>query len=543
MHRGTPGGSIGGPVITRHLKVNKSMISGISLCKKHFVCMQSPISSDARWVVFGSLADLANKNKKRNLTQVKLFTCKALGTGDLTADEISNAKQKIADGTSLTDREMQWYDALGEIDRFDLYASLTSGRAIESSYLKERDIIGFTLCFKNTNVKQLTSKSHFVQDQASSSNGNSTNIEALNFASKETTFYLACQSIKGSISPFELINALATQIFDGHIKYLINSSILVEVAAVSRVFPTKRKSARTSIGLVNAGRLDEQIDSASNRSFIINLASKGVQTSKDDASIRLPWCSTRLSDINSIAFDGIKTQSVVSSFCKMLAKPLVLSFADELGSQREVMLSFMLRTRRSSAPFPYWVIDYASPTGYASAAMGSASLFIKKPNTNGSSSGPLKFPLNTSGDLKYNGQGHIPNKPLAPNFKELPDILVEVQNKKAIKVRYLDTQLKMVETHRESNDWSKIIMAIQQARSKQLESEIAWLESREYQIEDLIEQQNKSMLSGAEAIAQAMNLEQNIKSQESDSLIKAEISKTELAQQGYVEKPSGGGKL
>ena len=342
---------------------------------------------------YGQLGSFSNFINRLCNSPVKITYLNAINNrsspGDpfqTSAIQLENILNKISNAIPLTEEESTRLSSLNNNDKFDLFSSSTNTRLVESSYLNKRDILKISFCLKNTNLKQINLKKKFVKNKPALNDQGNGHISALNFIGKNVTLYFACQDIEGDFSSYETLELLVNKMFDCYLAHILPVSIVLETASIQRVFPPERVCPKVSIGVVRAGRLDPLQYLSSNRSFLISLASKSVKTHKDDACIRIPWVASKLMNLDAIVFENMQKESVIISFCKQLSKSFALSIPGTNNNTKSVTLSTVLITKRVTAPFPYFICDYASPTGFASAAMTSATPFFEdsaEPSENG----------------------------------------------------------------------------------------------------------------------------------------------------------------
>jgi len=246
----------------------------------------------------------------------------------------------------------------------------------KEAFFELGDIIKVTFNLKYLAVKTRINKDIVVEKTVFAENGKSPNLEIFNYSGKNFNFHLMITGKEGVMSPEDVLNELTNTFWDNYISKMCNSNVSLESVQLKIVYPNKRKTPLISLAIGKEGVLDPLEHEIASRAFILMIASQFVRGGKDDFTIRVPFLSPALININSLT-SPLKTDSgltapIVRTFCEFLSDDFKLFLSNSDIQKGSVTLHLVVKTLRDSSPLIYPLATLVSPVGYLSNSRASS---------------------------------------------------------------------------------------------------------------------------------------------------------------------------
>jgi len=201
-----------------------------------------------------------------------------------------------------------------------------------------------------------------------------------NFVGNKVSFYLIVTEALNIKSFDVVLEGLASLIWVNYLSKLYNTDIIFETIQLKIAHPPDRVCSFATLGYLSTGSLSQLTDPTSARSFIFLVSCPLVQAAKDDFSIRLPWVSQRLQDINAVVINSLLTlpnglnykTSIVKDFSSFLGNDINIFKNNNQDENSKLIFKLVVKTLRPSAVFPYPFARTVSPVGFISNSLVSA---------------------------------------------------------------------------------------------------------------------------------------------------------------------------
>lgn len=243
---------------------------------------------------------------------------------------------------------------------------------VSKDFFQEGDVLQVFFNIVNTGLKKIEASETQNGKPNSLIQVSASDMGKSNYISKPFSLYFTILEVGDVQAVQNVMSALTKLVFGDFISEFMTSQIILESTQLKIVYPPSRVSSRRSIGISQPGKRLTENYVTGNRAFLLAFSSNDLNGDIDDSSLRINFAVSALMNTGAVISQIGNSENLIEVLCRVFTRPLHLNVSGDGPNKKSMELRLMIKTNRAKAIFPFYPVDYISPTGFVSDSKASA---------------------------------------------------------------------------------------------------------------------------------------------------------------------------